>query len=66
MNSKPPEFLIKMLEEQYGKQNTLKIMRRISNKKKNHIKSKHLKSKKRRNNRKFKPKSDNIQNSRME
>ncbi len=29
MNSKLPEFLIEMLENQYGKENTSKIIRRL-------------------------------------
>lgn len=37
MNTKLPEFLMQMLEEQYGKENLEKIIRRLSSKKKNHI-----------------------------
>lgn len=44
MNSKSPEFLVKMLEEQYGKENAAQIIRRLSNKKKNYFPSKYLKS----------------------
>lgn len=60
MNFKIPEFLTEMLKEQYGKETTLKIIRRLSRKKKNHFSSQHFKSKTRRNNTSFKPKPNKI------
>ncbi len=60
MKSKLPEFLIKMLEEQYGKETTSQIIRRLSNKKKNHISHKYTKSKNRRNKRNFRTKPNKI------
>lgn len=66
MQAKLPEFLIQILEEQYGKETTAKIIRRLSSKKKNHISCQHPKSQNRRNKRNIRTKSNKIQDSKME